>query len=151
MENMKKQYHQPTLTHNLGTKRRASCHLATALQRAVERRVKVKVIARRPTTAKMDALKTECQANLRKEGVVFHCINQIHSKIIIIDRVLTIISSMNLYSGSTGGATLEAGIVSFDKKVVDSASKYVIELLEKPESSDTAANGNRYDWKSRRY
>ena len=33
-----------------------SCHLATALQRAVERRVKVKVVARRPTNAKMDAL-----------------------------------------------------------------------------------------------
>jgi phosphatidylserine/phosphatidylglycerophosphate/cardiolipin synthase-like enzyme len=126
-----------------------SCHLATALQRAVERRVKVKVVARRPITATIDALKAECQANLRKEGVVIHYINQIHSKIIIIDRKIAIISSMNLYSGSTGGATLEAGIVSFDKKVVDSATKYVVELLEKPESSDTTASGNRYDWKSR--
>ena len=128
-----------------------SCHLATALQRAVERRVKVKVIARRPTTAKIDALKAECQTNLRKEGVIIHYINQIHSKIIIIDRKIAIISSMNLYSGSTGGATFEAGIVSFDKKVVDSAAKYVVELLEKPESSDANASGSRYDWKTRRY
>jgi phosphatidylserine/phosphatidylglycerophosphate/cardiolipin synthase-like enzyme len=128
-----------------------SCHLATALQRAIERRVKVKVVARRPTTGKMDALKAECQTNLRKEGVVIHYINQIHSKIIIIDRKIAIISSMNLYSGSTGGATFEAGIVSFDKKVVDSAAKYVVELLEKPESSDTNANSSRYDWKARRY
>ena len=128
-----------------------SCHLATALQRAVERRVKVKVVARRPTTAKMDALKVECQANLRKEGVIIHYINQIHSKIIIVDRKITIISSMNLYSGSTGGATFEAGIVSFDKKVVDSAAKYIFELLEKPESTDTIATGSRYDWKARRY
>lgn len=128
-----------------------SCHLATALQRAVGRRVKVKVVARRPTTAKMDALKAECQANLRKEGVVIHYINQIHSKIIIVDRKLTIISSMNLYSGSTGGATFEAGIVSFDKKVVDSATKYISELLEKPESTDTTATGSNYGWKARRY
>ncbi len=128
-----------------------SCHLATALQRAVERRVKVKVVARRPSSAKMDVLKTECQANLRKEGVVFHYINQIHSKIIIIDRKITIISSMNLYSGSTGGATFEAGIVSFEEKVVDSATKYVVELLEKPESVDSNASAIRYDWKSRRY
>jgi len=125
-----------------------SCHLATALLRAVGRRVKVKVVARRPTTSKMDALKAECQANLRKEGVVIHYINQIHSKIIIVDRKITIISSMNLYSGSTGGATFEAGIVSFDKKVVDSAAKYIVELLEKPESTDTTA-GSRYDWKHR--
>jgi phosphatidylserine/phosphatidylglycerophosphate/cardiolipin synthase-like enzyme len=128
-----------------------SCHLATALQRAVERRVKVKVVARRPTTAKMDALKAECQANLRKEGVVIHYINQIHSKIIIVDRRITIVSSMNLYSGSTGGATFEAGIVSFDEKVVDSATKYIFGLLEKPESTDITATGSRYDWKARRY
>ena len=128
-----------------------SCHLATALQRAVERRVKVKVVARRPSNAKMDALKTECQANLRKEGVVFHYINQIHSKIIIVDRQITIISSMNLYSGSTGGATFEAGIVSLDKKVIDSAVKYIVELLERPESTDnTAASSTNY-WKPRRY
>ena len=130
-----------------------SCHLATALQRAVERRVKVKVIARRPTTAKMDSLKAECQANLRKEGVVFHYINQIHSKIMVIDRKITIISSMNLYSGSTGGATFEAGIVSFEKKVVDSATEYIVELLEKPESADTNTSGTGYGYayKSRRY
>jgi phosphatidylserine/phosphatidylglycerophosphate/cardiolipin synthase-like enzyme len=127
-----------------------SCHLATALQRAVERRVKVKVIARRPTNTKNDALKGECQANLRKEGVVLHYNNSIHSKIIIIDRQITIISSMNLYSGSTGGATLEAGIVSFDKNVVDSATKYVLELLERPESSDSTSTATSY-WKPRRY
>ena len=128
-----------------------SCHLATALQRAVERRVKVKVVARRPTSAKIDALKAECQANLRKEGVVMHYINQIHSKIIIIDKQIAIISSMNLYSGSTGGATFEAGIVSFDKTVVDSSAKYIAELLEKPESSDTTAIGSTTYWKNRRY
>lgn len=127
-----------------------SCHLATTLQRAVERRVKVKVVARRPSNSKMDAGKAECQSNLRKAGVVIHYNNQIHSKIIVIDRKITIISSMNLYSGSTGGATLEAGIVSFDEKTVDSAAKYVVDILEKPESADTNSV-NRYDWKARRY
>jgi phosphatidylserine/phosphatidylglycerophosphate/cardiolipin synthase-like enzyme len=128
-----------------------SCHLATTLQRAVERRVKVKVVARRPENTKNDVPKAEYQANLRKEGVIIHYNNQIHSKIIIIDRKITIISSMNLYSGSTGGATLEAGIVSFDKTVVDSAVKYIVELLEKPESSDPTATKTTTYWKNRRY
>jgi hypothetical protein len=116
-----------------------NCFLATALQRAVERRVKVKVVARRPAdpkTQKIDVQKAECHANLKKEGLIIHYINQIHSKIIVIDRKIAVISSMNLYSGSTGGATFEAGIVSFDKTVVDSTVKYVTELLEKPESPD---------------
>jgi phosphatidylserine/phosphatidylglycerophosphate/cardiolipin synthase-like enzyme len=126
-----------------------SCHVATALERAsVERRVKVKVVARRPTTAKSNASKVECHTNLRKKGVYIHYNNQIHSKIIIIDRKITIISSMNLYSGSTGGATFEAGIVSFDKQVVDSSSKYIDELLEKPESTDPTATSSR---NARRY
>jgi phosphatidylserine/phosphatidylglycerophosphate/cardiolipin synthase-like enzyme len=132
-----------------------SCFLATALQRAVERRIKVKVVARRPIdqkTQKIDVSKAEYQANLRKEGVFIHYINQIHSKIIIIDRKIAIVSSMNLYSGSTGGATLEAGIVSFDKTVVDSATKYVLELLEKPESSDGSTAATKpYYRNNRRY
>jgi phosphatidylserine/phosphatidylglycerophosphate/cardiolipin synthase-like enzyme len=128
-----------------------SCHLATTLQRAVERRVKVKVVARRPENTKNDVPKAEYQANLRKEGVIIHYNNQIHSKIIVIDRKIAIISSMNLYSGSTGGATLEAGIVSFDKAVADSAVKYIIELLEKQESSDPTAIKTTTYWKNRRY
>jgi hypothetical protein len=116
-----------------------NCFLATALQRAVERRVKVKVVARRPTdpkTQKIDVPKAECHNNLKKEGLIIHYINQIHSKIIIVDRKVAVISSMNLYSGSTGGATLEAGIVTFDNMVVGSTVDYVVELLEKPESPD---------------
>jgi len=128
-----------------------SCTLANALQEARNRRVTVKIVARRPENTQKDASKRECQTNLRKTGIVIHYINQIHSKIIVIDHKITIISSMNLYSGSTGGATFEAGIVSFDKKVVDSAAKYIVELLEKPESTDTTATGSRYDWKNRRY
>ena len=130
-----------------------SCYLATALQEARNRRVTVKIVARRPENTKSDALKLECQSNLKKSGIVIHYINQIHSKIIVIDRKLTIISSMNLYSGSTGGALLEAGIVSFEQKVVDSATNYIVKLLEKPESADTAAGGSRYayGYKSRRY
>jgi phosphatidylserine/phosphatidylglycerophosphate/cardiolipin synthase-like enzyme len=131
-----------------------SCHLATTLQRAVERRVKVKLVARRPLdqkTQKIDIQKAEYQDSLRKEGVIIHYNNQIHSKIIIIDRKIAIVSSMNLYSGSTGGATLEAGIVSFDKTVVDSAVKYIVELLEKPESSDGSTTVSKPYYRNRRY
>jgi hypothetical protein len=128
-----------------------SCFLATALQEARDRRVNVKIVARRPTKDKADAPKLECQALLRKKGVFIHYINTIHSKIIIIDRKMAILSSMNLYSGSTGGGLLEAGIVSFEDKVVNSVAKYVDDLLEKPESPDITSTSSYNNWRTRRF
>jgi hypothetical protein len=132
-----------------------NCFLATALQRAVERRVKVKLVARRPLdpkTQKIDVPKAECHNNLRKEGLIIHYINQIHSKIIVVDRKVAVISSMNLYSGSTGGATLEAGIITFDNIVVGSTINYIVELLERTESPDGPATVSKpYYGNHRRY
>jgi phosphatidylserine/phosphatidylglycerophosphate/cardiolipin synthase-like enzyme len=119
-----------------------SCYLTTALQEARERRVNVRIVSRRPTKDKNDISKLECHATMRKKGVTIHYINTIHSKIIVIDRKITIISSMNLYSGSAGGGVLEAGVVSFENKVVESATKYITELLEKTESPDISSYSN---------
>lgn len=120
-----------------------SCFLATALQEARDRRVNVRIVTRRPTKDKNDISKLECHATMRKRGVTIHYINTIHSKILVIDRKIAILSSMNLYSGSAGGGVLEAGIVSFEGKVVGSATKYVTDLLEKTESPDITSY-NKY-------
>jgi hypothetical protein len=121
-----------------------SCYLTTALQEARERRVNVRIVTRRPTKEKNDISKLECHASLRKKGVTIHYINTIHSKIIVIDRKIAILSSMNLYSGSAGGGVLEAGIVSFGDKVVNSEGKYITELLEKTESPDITSYNKFY-------
>lgn len=107
--------------------------------------VNVKIISRRPQKDKDDLAKLECHAALRKKGVTIQYINTIHSKIIVVDRKIAILSSMNLYSGSTGGGLLEAGLVSFEIKVVDAVTKYVTGLLAKTESPDiTSYSNNRY-------
>jgi hypothetical protein len=121
-----------------------SCYLATALQEARERRVNVKIVTRRPTKDKENLSKIECHAALRKKGVTIHYINTIHAKIIVIDRRIAILSSMNLYSGSAGGGVLEAGIVSFEEKVVTPQAKYITELLEKTESPDITSYNKYY-------
>jgi phosphatidylserine/phosphatidylglycerophosphate/cardiolipin synthase-like enzyme len=113
-----------------------SCHPITLLTEAKDRRVNVRIVTSRPTKDKNDVKKVECHALLRKKGVNIHYINTIHAKIIVFDHKVAIVSSMNLYSGSTGGGLLEAGIVSFESKVVDSASKYITDLLAKTESPD---------------
>jgi phosphatidylserine/phosphatidylglycerophosphate/cardiolipin synthase-like enzyme len=116
-----------------------SCHFTKSLENAVLRKISVKVVARRPKDNIDDTTKRECQTNLRKVGIQIHYDNQIHAKIVVIDNIVAIVSSMNLYSASSGGFTKEAGIVSIDEKVVASVSKYIIDILSKPESTD-----NRY-------
>ena len=124
-----------------------SCHPITSLTEAKDRRVNIRIVTTRPTKDKSDAKKVECHALLRKKGVNIHYISNIHAKIIIIDNKVTIVSSMNLYSGSTGGGLLEAGIVSFENKVVESASKYINDLLAQTESPDITSY-NKY-WRNR--
>lgn len=121
-----------------------SCYLTTALQEARDRRVNVRIVSRRPTKDKNDVSKLECHATLRKKGVTIHYINTIHSKILVVDRKIAILSSMNLYSGSAGGGVLEAGIVSFEDKVVGSITKYITDLLEKTESPDITSYNKYY-------
>lgn len=117
-----------------------NCFLVTALQEARNRRANVKIITRRPNSKDdKEYSKLECQAFLRKNGVSIHYDNTIHAKIIVIDQTIAIVSSMNIYSGSTGGGSLEAGIVTFERIVVESVGKYVASLLEKPESPDLAS------------
>ncbi len=124
-----------------------SCHPITLLTEAKERRVNVRIVTSRPTKDKNDVKKVECHALLRKKGVNIHYINTIHAKIIIIDHKVAIVSSMNLYSGSTGGGLLEAGIVSFESRVVESASKYVTDLLAKTESPDITTYSKYNNWR----
>ncbi len=49
---------------------------------------------------------------------------------------MAIISSMNFYSGSSGGASWEAGLISVEETVVESIVNSILELLEKPESKE---------------
>ena len=114
-----------------------NCFLVTALQEARNKRANVKIITRRPNSKDdKEYSKLECQGFLRKNGISIHYDNTIHAKIIIIDQKIAIVSSMNIYSGSTGGGSIEAGIVTFENSVVESIGKYVASLLDKPESPD---------------
>jgi hypothetical protein len=115
-----------------------SCHLTKALSDAVGKKIRVRVVARKPTID--EETKRKCQAELIKEGMQIHYDNQIHSKLIVIDNKVAIVSSMNLYSGSSGGFTKEAGIVSIEEKVVKSVAEYILNLLEKSEQTTFISN-----------
>lgn len=58
----------------------------------------------------------------------------VHAKLLVLDRAVAIVSSMNLYSTSTAGASWEAGIVTIDDRVVEPITNSILSLIESPES-----------------
>lgn len=56
------------------------------------------------------------------------------AKLVVLDRAVGIVSSMNLYSTSTAGTSWEAGIVTIDDRVVEPVTNSILGLIESPES-----------------
>jgi phosphatidylserine/phosphatidylglycerophosphate/cardiolipin synthase-like enzyme len=107
-----------------------SCYLTDALIDSATKQTEIRIITRPPEAR--ETRKAECHSKLRKMGIILRYDKQIHSKIITVDNQIAIVSSMNFYSGSSGGASKEAGIVSIDEKVVESATNYIRKLLDGP-------------------
>ena len=108
----------------------ASCYLTDALIDSSQSSVKINIVTRRPKAKENN--KAECHSKLRKMGIFLRYDNQIHSKIMVVDNKIAVVSSMNFYSGSSGGGSKEAGIVSIEEKAVESALKYIKKLIEAP-------------------
>jgi hypothetical protein len=69
---------------------------------------------------------------LRKElskGVFITCEESIHAKLIVVDRRVGVVSSMNFYAGFSAGECWEARIVSIDKHVVGSIMRSIQEKI----------------------
>jgi DNA-binding Lrp family transcriptional regulator len=85
----------------------------------------------------------EYHLTLTKEGVKLIYNRKVHAKLIVIDRAVAIVSSMNLYGSSSGGATWEAGLVSIEDTVVESIADSILSLIERPESRQIAPTNNK--------
>jgi hypothetical protein len=113
------------------------CDLSNTLRGASKRGISVMLITRRPDGKKYSYRKEkqEYHTTLKKEGVILTYNKMAHAKLIVVDRAVAIVSSMNFYSGSSGGASWEAGFVSIEETVVESVVSSILRLLEKPEST----------------
>jgi phosphatidylserine/phosphatidylglycerophosphate/cardiolipin synthase-like enzyme len=98
------------------------CYLTDFLIDACARGIDIQIVLRPESN---NLKRVECQSRLREKGIVLRCDDRVHSKIIVVDGKVAVVSSMNFYSGSSGGASNEAGIVSIDGNVVDSAASYI--------------------------
>jgi len=73
---------------------------------------------------------------LIQNGVEMMYNDRIHSKIIISDNELGIVSSMNFKSESSSGKILEAGMVTWQKNTISSLNAYVENLLKDYETNE---------------
>ena len=85
----------------------------------------------------------EYHATLQEEGVRLIYNRKVHAKLIVVDRAVAIVSSMNLYGSSSGGVTFEAGLVSIEDSVVESVADSILSLIERPESKQSESTKNK--------
>lgn len=108
------------------------CDLSNTLRDSAKKKVKVTTITRPPATT--DAVMTEYHSILRQDKVLLYTNKKVHAKIIVVDRALAIISSMNFIPQSSGGQSWEAGLITVDSDTIDDVVNSILRILEMPES-----------------
>lgn len=73
-----------------------------------------------------------CHEELRNAGVGVRYYNNIHGKVMILDREVAVVSSFNFTRNPASGTSWEAGIVTYEKAIVqgilDSLEKYLSKI-----------------------
>jgi hypothetical protein len=73
--------------------------------------------------------KTLCHKSLIDSGVNLYYNDFIHAKILLIDDVVAINSSMNLISTSVGAQSWESGLITYDENVLNAIKKSIHNLI----------------------
>ena len=107
-----------------------NCDLSNLLRDVSKQGVEVTLITRPPNRED----RKEYHRFMKDDGININYNKSAHAKLITVDRAVAVASSMNFYSGSSAGASWEAGIISVEEKVVESVVDSILRFLEKPES-----------------
>lgn len=75
-------------------------------------------------------------ASLEKAGISLLYDKNLHAKILLVDDLLAVVSSMNFIHNATAGITWEAGIVTVNKEIVDSIYSSIADLNPQPKPND---------------
>lgn len=106
------------------------CHLSNTLISAIAQGARVGLVTRSPTSEKYyQKKKQEFHSKLEEEGVSITYDDSVHAKLIVIDRAVAAVSSMNFVASSSGGASYEAGLVTVEPKVVQSVARSILDRL----------------------
>ncbi len=107
-----------------------------------QKKLNIILITRKPDNKgffdkKLKEKRTAFHKKMIKSGIKLFYKDDVHAKLIVVDKAIAIVSSMNLYTGSTQGMSWEAGIVSFDPSLV---KKIELSILEQQGEANSAKN-----------
>lgn len=109
------------------------CNLSQTLVDAIDNKAKVLVITRDPLQDNYPERREEKRVyheELKKKGIIMNYDPRIHAKLLVVDKQIAIISSMNFILTSSGGSSWEAGLISIDDSIVTSVHKTIHKLLK---------------------
>lgn len=115
------------------------CSLSDKLKDAGLQGKDVTLLTRSPlseSAARVRTLRKKYHDALHQSGVKIFYNDRLHSKIILSDDILGIVSSMNFKSESSSGKNLEAGMVAWQKQTIESLNNYVVKLLNDYETKE---------------
>jgi phosphatidylserine/phosphatidylglycerophosphate/cardiolipin synthase-like enzyme len=107
------------------------CHVSNLLSSMSQKGIDTRLLTR---SIKLDQYyyekKVKYLSKLAREGVSVTYDETIHAKLIVVDRRVAIVSSMNFYAGSSGGASWEAGLVTTEADVVQSIARSILSRIQ---------------------
>jgi len=103
------------------------CTLSERLKVRAKDGVNVSIIMRQPEKPEEKRYLTE----LENQGVDIIIHPTVHAKVLVVDRAVSIVSSMNLIPQSTGGQSWEAGIASISEKTIEMTLNAILEFKER--------------------
>jgi hypothetical protein len=95
--------------------------------------VETHIVTRNPETDLNDYSKKRkitMHKSLAENGVYLHYNDYIHAKMILVDNIVAINSSMNLISSSVGSQSWESGIITYDEIVINSIKNSILNLIK---------------------
>jgi phosphatidylserine/phosphatidylglycerophosphate/cardiolipin synthase-like enzyme len=93
--------------------------------------INIKLVTRKPTERDYHyEKKMKYLSQLAQEGVYVAIDESIHAKLIVVDRTVAVVSSMNFGATSSGGASWEAGLVTVEENVVQSVMASIMKRIE---------------------
>lgn len=106
-------------------------NIVNLMKERVQKGCKVSLLTRAP----IDREKMDVLNNLQEYGMKVLTNKTVHAKIMVFDRGVAIISSMNLYAFSVGGGSWEAGIATCSEDTISDILNTVFMKMEERETS----------------
>jgi len=67
-------------------------------------------------------------------GVQVFYNDYVHAKLLVVDDLLAVLSSMNLYAASSGGRSWEAGLVTWEERTASAVVQSILKIQSSPET-----------------